>query len=64
MARVQLADFRGTGYCPSGIRDWFKAQGFDYRDFVLNGIEAQRLLDTKDVLVEAVARRAIEGQDG
>ena len=64
MPRVQLADFRGTGYCPGGIRDWFKAHGFDYRDFVLNGIEAQKLLDTNDVLVEAVARRVIEGNDG
>lgn len=47
---VTIDDIRKTGHCVSGIRRWFEINHLDFRDFLVNGISAQRLLDTGDEL--------------
>lgn len=63
--RIYLRDFKHAGHCANGIRGWFAQQGFDWRDFVKNGIEAQRMIDTGDVLaIEIVRRKQAEENHG
>jgi hypothetical protein len=53
-----------TGFCARGARAWFERHELDWGDFVRNGIDAQRLLDTGDglalILVEHA--RTVEAQ--
>ena len=53
-----------AGFCTRGARAWFERYGLDWTDFVRNGIDAQRLLDTEDglalILVEHA--RTVEAQ--
>ena len=46
-----------------GARDWFKHHGFNWRDFVKNGIDADRLLATNDAFGLKVVEQAKKEQD-
>lgn len=46
------------GFCRKGTRRWFDKYGLDYRDFLENGIEEEKLLATGDPLADAVVRQA------
>lgn len=45
---------RRNGFCRSGARDWFRAHGLDWRDFVAHGIAAETLEATGDGLAAAL----------
>ena len=50
-------NFKGTqGFCASGMRTWFEANGLDYRDFLRNGIPASKL----EAVGDPFAMRAVE----
>lgn len=53
---VTFADIQACQFCSRGARAWFKDHGFDYLDFVRNGIDADILIQTND----AFAARAVE----
>lgn len=46
------------GFCRGMTREWAKAQGLDWRDFVRNGIPASKLEATGDALAIAVVEWA------
>jgi len=58
--RVTAADlaavpFAGKqGYCMAGCRQWAARHGFDWADFVRDGIPAETLIATGDALAIAV----------
>ena len=56
------------GFCRSGARDWFRAHGLDWRDFVAHGIDADKLAATGDALALALVdwarKRQQEAGDG
>jgi len=61
---VRISDIRATGHCVTGIRRWFDGVGLDFRGFMQNGIEEERLLETNDGLAKRVvtsirARRGV-----
>ena len=59
MTRVWPADIRAARLCFRGARGWFRRHGLDWRAFVADGIEAERLEATGDALafrVTAMAR--------
>jgi hypothetical protein len=58
---VKITDIRATGHCTLGIRRWFDSRGIDFHDFMRNGIEAERLLETGDGLAKRVVT-AIENR--
>lgn len=63
---VTIRDFREAGICPRA-RFWFEEKGLDWRGFVKNGIEADKLRATGEQLtnlerVEAAARRRLNGR--
>lgn len=53
---ITINDVRRMGNCVKGSRRWFEANGFNFRDFLKNGLPAQVLWDTGD----ALAIRVIE----
>lgn len=62
---IKVNDFRAAGVCPKA-RHWFIRHGLDWRGFVKDGIELQKLRDTGEHqttvdLVEAAARRRLNG---
>jgi len=44
--------------CHDGAKRWWKRHGFDWSDFVYNGIAGQKLLDTKCGLARRVVLAA------
>lgn len=46
--------------CMAGSRTWFKARGWDWQDFLENGIPAEALLETGDPIVLRVVEAARE----
>lgn len=59
---------RAAGMCLTpGVRDFCRTHGIDYRAFINNGIDAEVLIKTGDVMalqVVAVARKQSELADG
>lgn len=60
---IRVADLRASGVCPRA-RLWFEKHGLDWRDFVRNGIDGEKLAATGDaiavrVVEEARARRGV-----
>ncbi len=49
--RVTIQDLRDARYCLAGVRPWFRRHGFDWQDFLIHGIDADRLRATNDALV-------------
>lgn len=37
--RLTMHDCTSAGHCPSGVRRWIHDKGFDFRDFMKNGID-------------------------
>lgn len=61
---VTMSDCRRAGHCPQGVRRWFENQGFDFRDFLRNGLSAKAMLDTGCGLGRQVVTRAYEHRQG
>lgn len=49
---------RRAGFCRAGVKQWGAVHGFDWRDFVRNGIESEVLLATGDALAIAAVEWA------
>lgn len=58
MTTVCICDLRAARYCLAGARPWFRRHGFDWQDFLDEGVEAERLEATGDTLVARVVRAA------
>lgn len=56
---------RRRGFCRDKSRAWAKRQGLDWRDFVRNGIEAEKLEATGDAFALALVAwaRKCESQE-
>lgn len=49
-----------NGFCRAGARDWFRAHGLCWRDFVENGIPSEVMEATGDGLALALVKWARE----
>lgn len=58
--RVYKTDLLPAGMCVPGAKEFFKANGLDWRDFVRNGIEVEKLIAVND----AMANKVIEVANG
>ena len=45
---ITMTDIRQVGICSHGVRLFCKQQGFDYVDFLKNGVDAVELIKTND----------------
>lgn len=48
------------GYCMKSVKPWFASHGLDFRDFVRNGIEPEKLLATNDEYARKIVAHAQE----
>ncbi len=63
---VRVEDLRAARLCLQGARPWFRRHGFDWQDFLISGISADRLATTGDALalrVIATARERVGRED-
>ncbi len=59
MTIVRMKHIRQSLLCSHGAREFFNRHGFDWNDFLTNGIDAQKVIDTGDeqaMIVVEVAR--------
>lgn len=56
---ITIDDVRKAGFCPSGARRWFESYGFDFRQFVQEGMPAADLLETGDAQAQIVVEKAL-----
>ena len=59
-----LKQAKPTPICHSGGRKWWARRDWSWNDFVRNGIEGQKLLDTGDAFAIRVVRAAELEADG
>lgn len=55
---LYMSDVRAAKMCSGGARKWFVKQGFDYSDFLQNGIDAEKFIATGDPMALAVVEVA------
>ncbi len=53
---VTIEDVRQAGLCIPGARLWCRRHGIDWHRLLTEGVEASRLIETRD----AMAARAVE----
>lgn len=61
--KLTIDDARAAGHCVTGIRDWFKAHDLDFRDFLTNGIDSEKIEALNDGFAAQVIA-AKEASDG
>lgn len=62
--RAYIRHLRAEKMCSRGSRDWWKAQGLDWGDFVANGIPVSRLEEIGGPLVARVIAQVKAESDG
>lgn len=60
---VTMKHVRSIGMCSREPRAWMAKNGFNWTDFLNNGIPASRLIATGDALVERVVEAARNDPD-
>jgi len=58
MTRILVRDLRTARYCLAGARFWFRRHGIAWTALLEQGVEAERLRATGDVLVAPVIAAA------
>lgn len=59
---IYMQDMRNAKMCAKGVRAFFIKHGFDFQDFLKNGIDAQLLLSTNDTMARKVVEVAENGR--
>lgn len=57
---IRMRDIRAARMCSKGARGWFERHGLDWSDFIKNGVEAQKVLDTGCPMGRKVVEAASE----
>lgn len=60
--RIHISDLRKTGMCARGSRAFFLSQGWDWQDFLKNGIELETVEKTNDAMAQQVVEYVKNGQ--
>jgi len=58
-----MRHIRKAQLCSDGVRTWWSRQGFDWSDFLDNGISADKLLETGDPMAMRVVEIARNEHD-
>lgn len=60
MSKVTMAEIRELHFCASGARTWCARYGFDFRQLVQEGLDAEAVAATGDDLGMRAAALALE----
>lgn len=59
--KIYIRHIRAAKYCrKGGVKPFFDAHDWDWPDFLANGIDAQKLIDTQDAMALNVVKIAQE----
>jgi len=59
--KIYIRHIRAAKYCrKEGVKPFFDAHHWDWSDFLANGIDAQKLIDTQDTMALNVVEIAQE----
>lgn len=61
---VTIEDVRRAGFCIPGARLWCKRHGIDWYRFLKDGVEASRLIETRDAMAARAVEEARRRRDG
>jgi hypothetical protein len=65
MSRITMTELRELRYCASGAKAWCERYGFDFRELVRDGLDADAVAATGDYLgVQAAALAMQKDADG
>lgn len=57
-----MSDIRKANMCARGCRAFFLRNGFDFQDFLKNGIDVEKVRATGDVMALQVIKVVEDGQ--
>lgn len=60
--KIYMSDIRKANMCSRGTRAFFLARGWDFQDFLLNGLDEEQLIKTGDAMALQVVEVAKNGQ--
>ena len=60
--KIYMSDLRKTGMCARGSRAFFSAQGWDWRDFLENGIDLEIVEQANDAMAQQVVEYVKNGR--
>lgn len=55
---ITMADIRKARMCAKGTRAFFLSHNLDFQDFLKNGIDAKKLIETNDAMALQVVKVA------
>lgn len=60
--RIYMNHIREAKMCAKGTRQFFVNRGWDFQDFLKNGIDAEKLIETGDAMALQVVEVAKNGR--
>lgn len=60
MSKVTMSEIRELRYCASGAKTWCERYGFDFRELVRDGLDADAVAATGDELGVRAAALAMQ----
>ena len=61
---ITMTDIRKSGHCARGAKQWFDANGIDFRAHLANGTPAPELIATGDGMVLRMIRLTLRRRHG
>ena len=62
MTRIYMSDIRKANMCSRGTRAFFLARGWDFKDFLKNGLDEELIIKTGDAMALQVVEVARNGR--
>lgn len=59
---ITMQDMRRVHFCAAGVQTFFERQGWDFNDFLQNGIDAEKFLATGSVFARKCVAAAKQAQ--
>lgn len=60
--KIYMSDIRKANMCSRGTRAFFLARGWDFQDFLINGLDAEKFIQTGDAMALQVVEIARNGR--
>lgn len=60
--KIYISDLRKSGMCARGSRAFFLRQGWDWQDFIKNGIDLKKVEKVNDLMVQQVVEYVKNGR--
>lgn len=62
MTKIYMSDIRKANMCSQGTRAFFLSKGWDFQDFLKNGIDVEIVKACDDAMAQQVIKVAEDGR--